>query len=64
MEREVKITIICPIEIDDVTNAEELYNAEVEAINNDLLNTEYLDRWRELSVDDMGECEDEEANYE
>lgn len=61
MEREVKITIICPIEIDDdvvdVTNADELYDAEVEAVNNDLLNTEYLDRWRELRIDDMGESE-------
>ena len=58
MERVVKITIICSIEIDDevdVTKATELYDALKEAVEDDLFSTEYLDRWDELRIEDMGE---------
>ena len=58
MERVAKITIICPIEIDDwvdVTNKTELYDALREAVEDDLFTTEYLDRWDELEIVDMGE---------
>lgn len=58
MERVAKITIICPIEIDDetdVTNKTELYDALREAVQEDLFTTEYLDRWDELEIVDMGE---------
>lgn len=62
MERVAKITIICPIEIDDetdVTNESELYDALREAVHGDLFTTEYLDRWDELEIEDMGEVWEE-----
>lgn len=58
MERVAKITIICPIEIDDetdVTNESELYDALKEAVHEDLFTTKYLDEWDELEIEDMGE---------
>lgn len=58
MERVAKITIICPIEIDDevdTTKATELYDALKESVYEDLITTQYLDRWDELEIEDMGE---------
>ena len=60
MKRVAKITIICPIEIDDdvdVTNEAELYEALSEAVGEDLFGTEYLSKWDELSIEDNGEWE-------
>ena len=48
MKRVAKITIICPIEIDDdvdVTNESELGDALSEAVGEDLFSTEYLSKW-------------------
>lgn len=62
MERVAKITIICPIEIDDevdLNNKTELYEALKESVHEDLFTTEYLDRWDELEIEDMGEVWEE-----
>lgn len=64
MTREAKITIICPVDIDDiddevdVTNETELYDALKKAVRKDLFTTEYLAHWDKLEIEDMGECED------
>ena len=61
MKRVAKITIICPIEIDDdvdTTNETELGDALSEAVGEDLFGTEYLSKWDELSIEDKGEWED------
>ncbi len=61
MKRVTKITIICPIEIDDdvdVTNETELDDALEEAVGEDLFSTEYLSKWDELVIEDKGEWED------
>ena len=61
MKRVVKLTIICPMEIDDdvdVTNETELYDALNEAVGEDLFSTEYLSKWDELEIEDKGEWED------
>ena len=61
MKRIAKITIICPIEIDDevdVTNENELNEALSDAIGEDIFCTEYLSNWDELSFEDVGEWEE------
>ena len=61
MKRVTKITIICPIEIDDdvdVTNESELGDALSDAVEEDLFSTEYLSKWDELGIEDKGEWED------
>lgn len=61
MKRVAKITMICPIEIDDdvdVTNETELNDALSEAVGEDLFSTEYLCKWDELEIEDKGEWED------
>ena len=61
MKRVTKITIICPIEIDDdvdVTNESELGDALSDAVEEDLFSTEYLSKWDELEIEDKGEWED------
>lgn len=60
MKRVAKITIICPIEIDDdvdVTNETELNDVLSEAVEEDLFSTEYLSKWGELTIGDRGEWE-------
>ena len=61
MKRIAKITIICPIEIDndvDVTNETELNEALSESVGEDIFSTDYLSRWDELVVEDKGEWEE------
>ncbi len=61
MKRIAKITIICPIEIDDdvdVTNETELNEALSESVEDDIFSTDYLSRWDELAVEDAGEWEE------
>ena len=61
MKRVVKLTIICPMEIDDdvdVTNEAELDEALNEAVGEDLFSTEYLSKWDELEIEDKGEWEE------
>lgn len=61
MKRVVKLTIICPMEIDDdvdVTNEAELDEALNEAVGEDLFSTEYLGKWDELQIEDKGEWEE------
>ena len=65
MKRAVKVTIICPVEIDDdideesmLTEKEQIENAESEVISEDLFTTEYLSEWDELGVEDLGEWEE------
>ena len=61
MKRVVKLTIICPMEIDDdvdVTNEAELDDALSEAVEEDLFSTEYLSKWGELRIEDKGEWEE------
>ena len=61
MKRIAKITIICPIEIDDdvdVTNETELNEALIESVEEDIFSTDYLSRWDELEVEDAGEWEE------
>ena len=61
MKRAIKLTLICPIEIDDdvdVTNESELYDAESEAVAEELIGTEHLHDWCEQSIEDIGEWED------
>lgn len=61
MKRVVKLTIICPMEIDDdvdVTNDAELDEALNEAVGEDLFSTEYLSKWDELQIEDKGEWEE------
>lgn len=60
MKRVAKITMICPIEIDDgvdATNETELNDALSEAVGDDLFSTEYLRKWDGLEVEDKGEWE-------
>ena len=57
MKRIAKITIICPIEIDedvDVTNETKLNDALGEAVGEDLFSTDYLSKWDELVIEDIG----------
>lgn len=58
MKRAIKITMVCPIEIDDEVDANDIENAEMDAIKEDLFSTEYLCQWDELRVEDMCEWED------
>ena len=61
MKRVVKLTIFCPMEIDDdvdVTNEAELDDALSEAVEEDLFSTEYLSKWGELRIEDKGEWEE------
>lgn len=61
MKRVVKLTIICPIEIDDdvdVTNENELNDALSEEVEGDLFTTGYLSKWDELVIEDKGEWEE------
>ena len=60
MTRVAKITIICPIEIDDVdvTNETELNDVLSEEVEGDLFTTGHLSRWSELVIEDKGEWED------
>lgn len=61
MKRVVKLTIICPMEIDDdvdVTNEAELDEALNEAVGEDLFSTEYLSKWDELQIEDKGKWEE------
>lgn len=57
MKRAIKITMVCPIEIDDV-DADDLENAEMDAVKEELFSAEYLCQWDELQVEDICEWED------
>ena len=61
MKRAIKLTLICPIEIDDdvdVTNEDALFDAENEAVQDDLFGTEFLHKWCEQDIEDIGEWEE------
>lgn len=60
MKRVIKITMICPMDIDDnidISDESELNSALMEAVGDDLFSTDYLSNWDELSIEDMGEWE-------
>lgn len=60
MKRAIKITIVCPIDIDEVdaNDLEDLESAELDAVKEELFSTEHLCHWDELQVEDMCEWED------
>ena len=61
MKRAIKVTLVCPIEIDDdvdVNDIETLEKEESEAVKDDLFSTDYLDRWESLEVEDIGEWQE------
>ena len=61
MKRAIKVTMVCPIEIGDdadVNDIEEIESRESEAVQDDLFGTEYLDKWESLEVSDIGEWQE------
>jgi len=58
MKRAIKITMVCPVEIDDDVGANDLESAEMDAVKEELFSTEHLCDWDELQVEDMCEWED------
>lgn len=61
MKRAIKVTMVCPIEIGDdadVNDIEEIESRECEAVQDDLFGTEYLDKWESLEVSDIGEWQE------
>lgn len=61
MKRAIKLTLICPIEIDDdvdVSDEKALDEAEADAVNLELFTTDNLCNWNELDIEDIGEWED------
>lgn len=61
MKRAIRLYIVCPIEIDDdvdITDEEALHEAEVEAVGEELFSTEYLCKWDEQIIQDIGKWED------
>lgn len=61
MKRAIKVTMVCPIEIDDETDVNdvaEIESRESEAVQDDLFGTEFLDKWESLEVSDIGEWEE------
>lgn len=57
MKRAIKITMVCPIDIDDV-DVNDLESAELDAVKEELFSTENLYHWDELQVEDICEWED------
>lgn len=61
MKRAIKITMICPIEIGDdadINDIEDLESRESEAVQDDLFLTDYLEKWDSLEVSDIGAWEE------
>jgi hypothetical protein len=61
MKRAIKVTMICPIEIDDdtdINDIEEIESRESEAVEDDMFCTEYLCKWESLEVSDIGEWQE------
>ena len=61
MKRAIEVTMVCPIEIDDdadVNDIEEIESREIEAVQDDLFGTEYLEKWESLEVSDIGEWQE------
>ena len=58
MKRAIKITMVCPIEIDDDVSTNDLEDAEIDAVKDELFCTEHLCHWDELQVENICECED------
>ena len=61
MWRAIKVTLVCPIEIEDdvdVNDIKLLKREERDAVKEDLFKTDYLGEWESLEVEDIKEWEE------
>ena len=61
MKRSIKIILVCPIEIDDdldVNDIDEIETREIDAVEEELFCTEHLNEWESLEVSDICEWEE------
>lgn len=61
MKRAIKVTLVCPIEIDDdidINDIEKLESEESDAVQEDLFSTDYISKWESLEVEDICEWEE------